>query len=189
MKLSAIAASTALAISGVRADADDTFITALVSDYANHQTQYFSFLMTATGYPSDLTKLALEVTKYTDDGYTTLLDSSQVDELRSYVTNFPWYSSRLEAVATATGSGSESTADSDSSAAAGSGASSGASATSGSGSGSASASSGSKSASSSKAASSSAASSSAGSSSAGGAGAAVIAPVGAILGAAALVLL
>lgn len=163
MKSASIASVLALAVSGANAaDSDQAaFLTNLVSDYDSHKTEYLNFFKTATGYPPELRKLAMDVRTYKDDSYTTILDDSDYNfsSLSAYATNLPWYS-RLEGKE---GSGS------------GSGSSSGSGSGSSSSSGSGSSSSGSS-------------SSSAGSTS-GGAGSAVVVPVGAALGAFAIALL
>lgn len=94
MKLTSIAAVFQFAALGMAADQDEVdFLTALVSDYNEHRTEYFSFIRTATGYPPDLTRLALQIGGYTDNSYTTLLDGDVNGEsLMSYATNLPWYS-------------------------------------------------------------------------------------------------
>ncbi|SGZ58960.1 CIC11C00000003946 [Sungouiella intermedia] len=90
------------------------FLTALVSDFNEHKTEYVSFIKTATGYPADLTHLAIEIRTYTDDSYTTLLDGDNinVESLMSYATNLPWYSRVAAAAGISAASGSASTTSS-----------------------------------------------------------------------------
>ncbi|CAN3374261.1 hypothetical protein DIURU_000860 [Diutina rugosa] len=90
--LLAIAAPLAAA-----ADASDVeFLTALVTDFKASPRSYFDFLATANP-PPELTSLALQVQTYTDDSYTTLLDANNVNvgELRSFASKLPW-ASRLD---------------------------------------------------------------------------------------------
>lgn len=85
--LLAIAAPLAAA-----ADASDVeFLTALVTDFKALPRSYFDFLATANP-PPELTSLALQVQTYTDDLYTTLLDANNVNvgELRSFASKLPW---------------------------------------------------------------------------------------------------
>lgn len=118
MKISSIVAGAQLAALGMAADQSEVdFLTALVSDYDSHMTEYFNFIRTATGYPPELTRLAIEIRTYTDDSYTTLLDDGlNGDALMSYATNLPWYS-RVAAAAGqdgGSGSGSSGSASADS---------------------------------------------------------------------------
>lgn len=118
MKLSSVIAGAHLAALGMAADQSEVdFLTALVSDYNDHKTEYFNFIRTATGYPPDLTRLAVEIRTYTDDSYTTLLDDGGLngDSLMSYATNLPWYSRVAAAAGEDSGSGSGSSGSSASS--------------------------------------------------------------------------
>lgn len=74
----------------------DSFLTKLVSDVKANPKDYLNYIQTASvSIPEELTPLALQVRTYTDDSYTTLVDSQQESELLSFVTGLPWYSSRL----------------------------------------------------------------------------------------------
>lgn len=98
MKFSSVASLAALSTAVLAADqADVNFLTALVGDYDDNKKEYLKFIQTAKDVPAVLTKLALKVVTYTDDSYTTLLDGTDIDvtSLMSYATELPWYS-RLE---------------------------------------------------------------------------------------------
>ncbi|EDK36014.2 predicted protein [Meyerozyma guilliermondii ATCC 6260] len=74
----------------------DDLLSKLVSDVKANPQEYLSYIQTATAsIPEDLTPLALQVRTYTDDSFTTLLDSSQKSEISAFATGLPWYSSRL----------------------------------------------------------------------------------------------
>lgn len=96
MKFSSVLTACAFAVSSAQAAAssDVQFLTALVSDYDNNKKQYFSFIRTAKDVPPDLTSLARDVVTYKDNSYTTLLDDSKINvaSLRSFATELPWYS-------------------------------------------------------------------------------------------------
>lgn len=120
MKSASLASVLALAVSGANAaDSNEAaFLTRLVSDYDSHKTEYFDFFKTATGYPPELTKLAMDVRTYKDDSYTTILDDSNYnfDSLSAYATNLPWYSRIEGKEGSGSGSGSSSSRASSSSA-------------------------------------------------------------------------
>lgn len=186
MKLSLTLLAATLAATVKAAESQEiAFLTALVSDYKGHGGDYLNFFGTASDVPGALSSLAMQVRTYKDDSYTTLLDNSDINigELESYATNLPWYTRVASAagitgdlVAAETGAGSGSASGSAS--ATGSGSGSGSSAASITSAGS-----------SATAASSSASASHSGSSSSGGAGSAVYAPLGVVLGAAAVALM
>ncbi|CAH2353552.1 temperature shock-inducible protein 1 [[Candida] railenensis] len=85
------------------------FLTVLVNDLKSNQASYLGYVATATDIPSGVTALALEVQTYTDDSYTTLLDSGNIDvaAIESFAAGLPWYT-RLEAQLTGAASGSAS---------------------------------------------------------------------------------
>jgi hypothetical protein len=96
--------------------AADDLIPKLVSDVKANPQQYLSYIQTATAsIPADLTPLALQVRTYTDDSFTTLLDSSEKSELLAFATGLPWYSSRLLDDSNSTDEASSSTETSSSS--------------------------------------------------------------------------
>lgn len=75
----------------------ENLIVALVNDVDSNVLEYQSYAATATN--SEITsfyRLYLAAQTYTDDSYTTLLDSAELAEISSFVTQLPWYSSRLE---------------------------------------------------------------------------------------------
>lgn len=84
-------------ISMVNADQDVDFLTKLVNDYKDHTGDYFNFIRTAKSVPNQFSALATQVGTYTDDSYTTMLNSVDIEPLEEFATEFPWYSSRLEA--------------------------------------------------------------------------------------------
>lgn len=126
MQLSTITlAGALLAATAKAADASEAaFLTAFVSDFNANKKSYIGFLATAKDVPSVVTQLAKEISTYTDDSYTTLLDQSGLDfnSLQSYATNLPWYS-RIQAAADGSAGGSDMT-DAPSGSSAGSSASS-----------------------------------------------------------------
>lgn len=83
-------------ISMVNADQDVEFLTKLVNDYKDHTGDYFNFIRTAKSVPNQFSALATQVGTYTDDSYTTMLNSVDIEPLEEFATEFPWYSSRLE---------------------------------------------------------------------------------------------
>ncbi|CAH2350338.1 repressed By RIM101 protein 2 [[Candida] railenensis] len=186
MKLSYTLLVATLAASVKAANSEDVaFLTALVSDYKGHGSDYLNFFGTASDVPGALSSLAQQVRTYKDDSYTTLLDNSDINigELESYATNLPWYT-RVASAAGITGdlAAGETGSGSGSASATGSG--------SGSGSGSAAASvTSAVSSATADSSSSASASSSAGSTSSGGAVSAAYAPLGVVLGAAAVALM
>lgn len=109
MQLSTITlAGALLAATAKAADASEAaFLTAFVSDFNENKKSYIGFLATAKDVPSVVTKLAQEISTYTDDSYTTLLDQSGLDinSLQDYATNLPWYS-RIQAAAGGSAGGS-----------------------------------------------------------------------------------
>lgn len=96
MQLSTITLAGALmAATAKAADASQAaFLTAFVSDFNENKKSYIGFLATAKDVPSVVTQLAQQISTYTDDSYTTLLDKSGLDftSLQNYATNLPWYS-------------------------------------------------------------------------------------------------
>lgn len=76
--------------------AADDFLTKLVLDIKANPKDYLNYVQTATAsIPDDLTPLALQVRTYTDDSYTTLVDSGEKSQLLAFMTGLPWYSSRI----------------------------------------------------------------------------------------------
>lgn len=115
MKLFTLLSLASFSALGLAADAEEVeFLTAFVSDYDDNKKQYVDYFMTATDIPKGLTKLAKEVITYTDDSYTTLLDSDDIDidSLMSFAEELPWYSRLNLDAAAASGSGSASTSGS-----------------------------------------------------------------------------
>lgn len=75
-------------------DSDDVhFLTQLVNDYKLHTGEYASFIRTAKSIPNQFSSLAVQVATYTDDSYTTLLDKDNmdIDDLEDFASEFPWY--------------------------------------------------------------------------------------------------
>lgn len=104
-------AGALLAATAKAADTSEAaFLTAFVSDFNENKKSYIGFLATAKDVPSVVTKLAQEISTYTDDSYTTLLDQSGLDfnSLQDYATNLPWYS-RIQAAAGGSAGGSDMT--------------------------------------------------------------------------------
>ncbi|ODV74740.1 SRP1/TIP1 family protein CYBJADRAFT_161237 [Cyberlindnera jadinii NRRL Y-1542] len=118
-----------LALLPVALAQDDTAeqLNAIVSDLAQHSSEYLQQVASGNIPPAELLSLAQQVQTYTDDSYTTLYSEVDMGEVTSYVTGLPWYSSRLEtyfgadaAVATDDESASASASESASASASGS---------------------------------------------------------------------
>lgn len=115
MQSTAFLLLSAALLSVAAADDGEAFLTKFVSDVKANPKQYLNFLQTAKNVPPDVTLLALKVRTYTDDSYTTLVDSQQVALIESFATGLPWYSLRLAGADAGSGSGSDSTSSADSS--------------------------------------------------------------------------
>lgn len=87
------------------ADAQDVaFITNLVADAKAHSRQYLEYYATATKLiPHEVVQLAQQIQTYTDNSYTTLITDNDVDveALESFAKELPW-ASRLDVDATTT---------------------------------------------------------------------------------------
>ncbi|ODV78784.1 uncharacterized protein CANTADRAFT_36854, partial [Suhomyces tanzawaensis NRRL Y-17324] len=95
MQYTQLLAAALFAVASARAaDAQDVeFITKLVNDAKAHQDDYLDFYGTATvDVPSEFLKLARKVQTYTDDSYTTLIDSENINvaQLESFASQLPW---------------------------------------------------------------------------------------------------
>lgn len=89
------------------ASADD-ILTRLVLDFKANPKDYLNYINTATAsIPEDLTSLALQVRTYTDDSYTTLLDSKQIGQVLSFISDLPWHTRLEDSENAANASGSD----------------------------------------------------------------------------------
>lgn len=124
MQLSKLAVVAALAASTQAADEWTTeipFITAFVADLKGNINDYLGLIASGSSIPPVLLSLYQEISSYTDDSYTTLIESDfPITALQGFVTGLPWYETRLSAelaaVATAAAETSSSAAESSSAA-------------------------------------------------------------------------
>ncbi|CDR41441.1 CYFA0S07e02168g1_1 [Cyberlindnera fabianii] len=84
----------ALAASFVAADKNSE-LEGLLADLKANLNDYLSQVSEGNTPPPQLLSLAQEARTYTDNSYTTLFDQVDINEVKSYVTGLPWYSSRL----------------------------------------------------------------------------------------------
>lgn len=109
MKSFTLATLTASLLAVVQAvdQSDIAFVTALVSDYKSNPKEYINFIQTAQDVPAQVTHLAIKAATYTDDSYTTLLETMDVSSLEAYAsTALPWYSRIVSAAEQGEESGS-----------------------------------------------------------------------------------
>lgn len=103
----ATVAAGLLAVAHAVDQSDIAFVTALVSDYKANPKQYINFIQTAENVPAEVTHLAIQAATYTDDSYTTLLNTLDVTSLENYASSaLPWYSRIASAAAAGDDSGS-----------------------------------------------------------------------------------
>ncbi|ODV58647.1 uncharacterized protein ASCRUDRAFT_77660 [Ascoidea rubescens DSM 1968] len=88
-------------------------VTAVFDDINNHLTDYLS-LVTAGEVPTAILSYYYVAQSYTDDSYTTLINSDfPFSEFQTFVTGLDWYSTRLSSnLAIATGNGNAASATS-----------------------------------------------------------------------------
>ncbi|ODQ45060.1 hypothetical protein PICMEDRAFT_165299 [Pichia membranifaciens NRRL Y-2026] len=74
----------------------EDLLVALNSDIQSNPNQYLSFVQEhTTANVGPLLSLYQQAQTYTDDSYTTLVDSSELASISSFATELPWYSSRI----------------------------------------------------------------------------------------------
>lgn len=74
----------------------EDLIVALKEDIDANIQQYLSYIATLTNAEvSDMLSLYRAAQTYTDDSYTTLVDSAERAAISNFVTGLPWYSSRI----------------------------------------------------------------------------------------------
>ncbi|GAV30305.1 hypothetical protein PMKS-003815 [Pichia membranifaciens] len=74
----------------------EELLVALNSDIQSNVNQYLSFVQEhTTANVGPLLSLYQQAQTYTDDSYTTLVDSSELASISSFATQLPWYSSRI----------------------------------------------------------------------------------------------
>jgi hypothetical protein len=107
--------TTLLALAPFVLGQDNAVLEVVIQDIKGNVNEYLSYIQAGNIPPSGVLNLYQQVATYTDDSYTTLF--SDVDEaaVSTYITNVPWYSSRIEPQLAAVETG-ESTDDDESTA-------------------------------------------------------------------------
>ncbi|CCH42070.1 Cell wall protein [Wickerhamomyces ciferrii] len=83
--------TSALAVNNVE------YATILLNDVQNNMNDYgYLFKAESINLPTELFNYYKEIITYTDDSFTSVLTDFPVNKVQSVVTEFPWYSSRLE---------------------------------------------------------------------------------------------
>lgn len=75
----------------------ENIIVALNSDVAGNVNDYLQYVQQNTEVnAAPLLSLYQQAQTYTDDSYTTLITGEELSSLSAFVTQLPWYSSRIE---------------------------------------------------------------------------------------------
>lgn len=75
----------------------ENLLVALNSDIQQNVNQYLSFVQANTqANVAPLLSLYQAAQTYTDESYTTLVDSAELSSISAFATQLPWFSSRIE---------------------------------------------------------------------------------------------
>lgn len=92
-----LAYPTLLSVAAIVASANaENLIVAMFNDIHSNLDQYASLASTQSSAIAQFIPLYAEAQTYTDDSYTTLVNSALYESISEFVTALPWYSSRIE---------------------------------------------------------------------------------------------
>ena len=96
--------STLLSVAAMIASANaEDLVVAMFNDIHSNLGQYASLASTESSAMAQFIPLYAQAQTYTDESYTTLVNSALYQSISEFVTALPWYSSRIEPQLAASG--------------------------------------------------------------------------------------